>query len=74
MTTKAVQLRRGTAQEHEVFTGLDGEITYDKTNRALRVHDGITAGGLLRPGRSTAMPLNSRSSARCRRLGQGSGP
>lgn len=41
----AVQFRRGTATEHESFTGLEGEITVDTTNDTLRVHDGSTVGG-----------------------------
>ena len=41
----AIQRRRGTATEHNSFTGLAGEITVDTTNNTLRVHDGSTAGG-----------------------------
>jgi len=41
----AIQRRRGTAVEHNSFTGLAGEITVDTTNNTLRVHDGSTAGG-----------------------------
>jgi hypothetical protein len=37
--------RRGTAIEHSTFTGLEGEITYDKTNKRFVAHDGVTAGG-----------------------------
>lgn len=43
--SKQVQLRRGTATENNAFTGAVGEITVDTTNKALRVHDGATAGG-----------------------------
>lgn len=39
------QWRRGTATEHESFTGAPGEITVDTTNNTLRVHDGQTLGG-----------------------------
>ncbi|MDR1009204.1 MAG: hypothetical protein LBL52_03040 [Rickettsiales bacterium] len=46
MTAKAVQLRRGTAQEFEGFTGLEGEITYDKDLKTIRVHDETTLGGI----------------------------
>ena len=42
-----VRWRRGTAEEHETFTGANGEITVDTTNKALRVHDGETPGGFL---------------------------
>ena len=41
----AIQRRRGTATEHNSFTGLAGEITIDTTNNTVRVHDGSTAGG-----------------------------
>ena len=41
----AIQRRRGTATEHNTFTGLAGEITIDTTNNTIRVHDGSTAGG-----------------------------
>ncbi len=40
-----VQFRRGTAAENDAFTGAVGEITIDTTNKALRVHDGVAAGG-----------------------------
>ena len=43
--SKRVQLRRGTATQHNTFTGADGEVTVDTTNKTLRVHDGITVGG-----------------------------
>ena len=42
---KRVQLRRGTTAEHNTFTGAVGELTYDTTNKTLRVHDGATVGG-----------------------------
>jgi hypothetical protein len=41
-----VKLRRGTANEHNTFTGAEGEVTVDTTNDTLRVHDGSTAGGI----------------------------
>ena len=40
-----IQLRSGTATEHNTFTGANGEVTVDTTNKTLRVHDGTTAGG-----------------------------
>src|SRR6056300_1562770 len=40
-----VQLRRGTSTENDSFTGATGELTYDTTNKRVRVHDGGTAGG-----------------------------
>ena len=42
---KQLQLRKGTATEHNTFTGANGEVTVDTTNKTLRVHDGVTAGG-----------------------------
>lgn len=41
-----VKHRRGTAVEHETFTGAEGEITYDSTDKRLVAHDGTTAGGI----------------------------
>lgn len=43
--SKQVRMRRGTATEHNSFTGVVGEVTVDTTNHALRVHDGATVGG-----------------------------
>lgn len=43
--SKRIQLRRGTATEHNTFTGANGEVTVDTTNNTLRVHDGATVGG-----------------------------
>lgn len=40
-----IQLRSGTATEHNTFTGANGEVTVDATNKTLRVHDGSTVGG-----------------------------
>ena len=40
-----LQLRKGTATEHDTFTGANGEVTVDTTNKTLRVHDGSTVGG-----------------------------
>ena len=42
---KQLQLRKGTATEHSTFTGANGEVTVDTTNKTLRVHDGSTVGG-----------------------------
>lgn len=43
---KQLQLRKGTATEHNTFTGADGEVTVDTTNKTLRVHDSSTVGGI----------------------------
>jgi hypothetical protein len=40
-----VKLRRGTATQHNTFTGAEAEVTVDTTNWSLRVHDGSTSGG-----------------------------
>lgn len=45
--SKQIQIRRGSATEHENFTGAIGEITMDTTNKTLRVHDGETTGGII---------------------------
>ena len=42
-----IQLRRGTSAQHTSFTGANGELTYDSSFNAVRVHDGTTAGGYL---------------------------
>ena len=63
-----LQLRRGTADEHSTFTGANGEVTVDTTNKTLRVHDGTTAGGTqlatLTGGLVTAAQLPLRSEER----------
>lgn len=45
--SRQIQIRRGSATEHETFIGAIGEITMDTTNKTLRVHDGETAGGTI---------------------------
>lgn len=45
--SRQIQIRRGSAVEHEEFTGVIGEITMDTTNKTLRVHDGETVGGTI---------------------------
>ena len=46
MSSKQVQLRRGSATEHDTFTGAAGELTYVTDDKTLRIHDGSTAGGI----------------------------
>jgi hypothetical protein len=41
-----VKFRRGSSGQHGSFTGANGEITVDTTNKTLRVHDGVTVGGI----------------------------
>lgn len=43
--SREIKIRRGSAAEHEEFTGAIGEVTMDTTNKTLRVHDGETVGG-----------------------------
>ncbi len=50
---KQIQIRRGTADEHNNFTGAIGELTMDTTNKTLRIHDGETTGGTLIAKQST---------------------
>jgi hypothetical protein len=40
-----VQFRRGSDSEHNSFTGVEGEITVNTTNKSIHVHDGSTVGG-----------------------------
>ena len=40
-----VQLRRGTSTQNDSFTGAQGELTFDTTNKRVRIHDGATTGG-----------------------------
>lgn len=42
---KQVVRRQGTAQEHQIFTGAEGEWTHDNTLNTARFHDGVTAAG-----------------------------
>jgi len=40
-----IQLRRGTTNQSNSFTGALGEITYNSTTGGIRTHDGTTLGG-----------------------------
>ncbi len=42
---KQVRLRRGTTAQHAMFTGAEGEVTFDTSKKVLVLHDGVTAGG-----------------------------
>lgn len=42
---RILQIRRGTTQQNDNFTGMPGEITFDTEANTLRVHDGATLGG-----------------------------
>ena len=56
---KRLQLRSGTATEHNTFTGANGEVTVDTTNKTLRVHDGTTVGGTMLATSTGAVILNN---------------
>ena len=43
--TRILQIRRGTSAQNDNFTGMNGEITMDTTNKTVRIHDGETLGG-----------------------------
>lgn len=43
--SKILQVRRGTTDAHENFTGMIGEVSFDTDAKTLRVHDGETLGG-----------------------------
>ena len=43
---KILQHRRGTTSEHSSFTGAEGELTVDTTEKRVVVHDGSTVGGI----------------------------
>jgi len=62
--TRILQIRRGTSAQNDNLTGLAGEITFDTTNKTLRVHDGTTLGGiaLARHDEITSFDINSVSS------------
>ena len=53
-----VQIRRGTEAENNAFTGAEGEVTMDLTNKQLRVHDGQTKGGMKIPNIETVFGTN----------------
>ena len=53
--SKQVRLRRGTALEHETFTGANAELTVDTTHSTLRLHDGVTTGGKVIGGQANTI-------------------
>lgn len=40
-----IRWRRGTQTEHDTFTGAEGEVTVNTSDKRAVVHDGVTAGG-----------------------------
>lgn len=49
MPNTQLQLRRGTTAEHAVFTGAQGELTFNTTTKKIHLHDGSTVSGLPLP-------------------------
>ncbi len=43
--SKILQVRRGTTDANNNFTGMPGELSFDTDKKTLRVHDGETLGG-----------------------------
>lgn len=43
---KPLRPKRGTTAKNDAFTGLANEITLDTEKHSLRIHDGVTAGGV----------------------------
>ena len=43
--TTALQLRRGTTDQHATYVGANGEVTVDTDKKTLVVNDGVTLGG-----------------------------
>lgn len=43
---RTIQLIRGTSVENSNFTGPEGSLAYDTDTGIVRVHDGITKGGI----------------------------
>lgn len=46
MSSKVLQHRRGTSEQHASFVGAEGEFTYNTTEKTIHVHDGSTSGGI----------------------------
>ena len=51
---KRIQLRRGTTEQINAFTGAVGEVSVDTDKDVLVVHDGVTAGGFPVAARANA--------------------
>ncbi len=43
---RKIQIRRGTTAQNNTFIGGEGEVTMDTDVKTLRVHDGVTPGGV----------------------------
>ena len=49
-----LQLRSGTTLQNDIFTGAPGELTYDTEKKNIRIHDGVTEGGMVVASQSTS--------------------
>ena len=58
--SRRVQLIRGSTANQDAFIGNSGEITADTQTKELRLHDGVTPGGVVIPNKDT-IPTLSRS-------------
>jgi hypothetical protein len=56
MTTQ-VQFRRGTTDQHQTFTGAEGEITIDTDKKTAVIHDGVQPGGFELAHKTLAVAL-----------------
>jgi hypothetical protein len=54
---RQVLLKRGNTAASSTYTGPVGEVTVDTTLRAIRVHDGVTAGGWVMPSSTSLINL-----------------
>lgn len=43
---RKLQIKRGTKSQNDGYLGLPGEITYDSETQTIRVHDGVSCGGV----------------------------
>ena len=59
MTVKHVRFLRGTEAQNDAYTGLQGEVTVDTDNKQLRLHDGVTPGGVVLPKDADVVHLAS---------------
>lgn len=52
-----LQILRGTTAKNDAYVGKEGELTFDTQQRALRIHDGVTAGGYQFPNDASVQAL-----------------
>lgn len=56
---KQVQHPRGTTEQEDAVLGAEGQIRVDTTRKEIRLHDGVTTGGIRIPNESTIKALLS---------------